>query len=162
MAWLVVSLRRLGQERIPAVGLVLLVLVTAFLLAVAPRLLGRVSDDALRAEVYGASAAVRNIQLIQERRLGTSTGDPMSAVDAAGTDLQGQIPSSVSRLFVDRVRVVETPRFRVTSPTKTPSLLSLRVQQGVSDHVRYVQGVAPTGALRTAAGNIEGLWPSPT
>lgn len=148
MAWLLISLRRLGQERVPALGLILLVLVTAFLFAVAPRLLGRVSDEALRAEVAGASAAVRDIQLIQERRLGTSTGDPMTAVDAVGADLEAQIPTSVRRLFVDRVYTVDTPRFRVTSPTESGALLSLRVQQDVADHIRYVGGRAPTGKLR--------------
>ncbi len=148
MAWLRMSLRRLGQERVPALGLILLVLVTAFLFAVAPRLLSRVADDALRAEVSGASATVRNVQLIQERRLGTSRGDPMAPVDSAGADLGAEIPASVSRLFADRLYTVDTPRFRVMSPTKTPSLLSLRVQQGVAGQIRYTAGRAPTGSLQ--------------
>ncbi len=152
MAWLRISLRRLGQERVPALGLILLVLVTAFLFAVAPRLLSRVADDALRAEVSGASAAVRDVQLIQERRLGTSRDDPMAPVISAGADLGSEIPPSVSRLFADRIYTVDTPRFRVMSSTRTPSLLSLRVQQGVADHIRYTEGRAPTGALQAVPG----------
>ncbi len=162
MAWLVISLRRLSQERTPALGLVLLVVVTAFAFAVGPRLLGRVSDESLRAEVAGASAAIRDIQLIQERRLGTSPDDPMGPVDAAGAELEAQVPGPVSRLFTDRVFTVDTSRSRVMSPTRTPSLLSLRVQQDVADHIRYVEGRAPSGALRPVPADPTSSTPGPT
>ena len=96
-----------------------------------------------------APAAVRDIQLVQERRIGPASGDPLGAVDAAGAELQAQVPPAVSGLFVDRVYTADTPRWRITSDTKTPSLLTLRVQQGVADQIRYVAGRAPTGELKT-------------
>ena len=149
MAWLAMSLRRLRDDRVAAIGLLGLVLVTAFVFAAGPRLLGQVADRALRDEVATAPAAVRDIQLVQERRIGPASGDPLGAVDAAGAELQAQVPPAVSGLFVDRVYTVDTPRWRVASDTKTPSLLTLRVQQGVADQIRYVVGRAPTGELKT-------------
>ncbi len=144
-AWLGLSLRRLRDDRAPALGLLVIVLVTAFAFAAAPRLLAKVADDALRAEVGATSPATRTVQLIQERRIGPGSTDPMSAVDSAGADLETQIPPAVRRLFDDRIFRVDTPRWRVLSETTTPSLLTLRVEQGVGDQLTYVQGRAPTG-----------------
>ncbi len=69
-------------------------------------------------------------------------------MDSAGADLQAQVPPAVRELFVDRVYSVDTPRWRVMAGTKTPSLLTLRVQQAVSDKVRWVAGRPPTGRLQ--------------
>jgi putative ABC transport system permease protein len=143
------SLRRLRDDRPAAIGLMGLVLMTAFVFAVGPRLLGQVADRALRDEVAAAPASVRDIQLVQERRIGPGAGDPLGAVDAAGAELEAQVPATVSGLFVDRVYTADTPRWDVTSDTKTPSLLTLRVEQDVADHIRYVAGRPPTGELQT-------------
>lgn len=148
MAWLAMSLRRLREDRLPALGLVVLVLATAFVFAAAPRLLGRVADDALRGEVAGSSSETRNIQLVQERRIPATGGDPLGAVDAAGADLQAQIPARVRSLVVDRVYTVETPRWQIRSETRVPSLVTLRIQQGVADRIRIVAGRGPTGAIQ--------------
>ena len=101
MAWLAMSLRRLRQDRAATIGLFTLVGITAFVFAIGPRLLSQVTDRALRDEVAAAPAAVRDIQLIQERRIGPAVGDPMGAVDAAGAELGGRIPPAISDLFVD-------------------------------------------------------------
>jgi putative ABC transport system permease protein len=143
------SLRRLRDDRAAAVGLIGLVLITAFVFAAGPRLLGQVADRALRDEVASAPASVRDIQLVQERRIGPGAGDPLGAVDAAGAELQAQVPPAVSGLFVDRVYTADTPRWRITTDTRTASLLTLRVEQDVSDHIRYVAGRAPTSELQT-------------
>ena len=153
MAWLTISLRRLRDDRLPALGLVVLVLATAFLFAGAPRLLARVSDDALRQEVAAAPSAVRNVQLLQDRRIASTGGDPLSAVDAAGAELQDQVPAGVRALFVDRVYTVDSPRWRVLSETRTPSLLTLRIQQGVADRIQIVEGRAPTGTVQVVGGS---------
>ncbi len=149
MAWLAMSLRRLRDDRAAALGLMGLVLITAFVFAAGPRLLGQVADRALRDEVAAAPASVRDIQLVQERRIGPGAGDPLGAVDAAGAELQAQVPPAVSGLFVDRVYTADTPRWRITTDTRTASLLTLRVEQGVGDHIRYVAGRPPTGTLQT-------------
>ena len=145
MAWLASSLRRLRDDRMAALGLIALVLVTAFVFSAAPRLLAREADDALRAEVEATSAATRNVQIIQERRIGPGSTDPMSAVDAAGADLERQVPPAVRGLFVERIFRADTPRWRVVTQTKTASLLTLRVEQGVGDRLTYVEGRAPKG-----------------
>lgn len=148
MAWLTTSLRRLRHDRASAVGLFALVLVTAFVFALGPRLLTRVADQALRDDVAAAPAAVRDIQLLQDRRIGPASGDPLGAVDAAGADLQDRIPPAIRDLFVDRIYRVDTPRWRVLADTKSGSFLTLRVEQGVGDRIRYVSGRAPTGGGR--------------
>ena len=55
----------------------------------------RVADQALRAEVTAAAPTSRNVQLVQERRIGPSVAGPLANVDAAGADLQARIPPSV-------------------------------------------------------------------
>ena len=54
---------RLRQDRLPVVLLVLVVALTAFLAASAPRLLLRTADAGLRHEVATASVVERNLQL---------------------------------------------------------------------------------------------------
>ena len=146
MAWLTMALRRLRDDRVAAAGLVVLVAVTGFVFAVAPRLFVREADRALRDEVAATPASVRNLQLIQERRIGQASGDPLRGVDQAGADLESQIPPAVRALIVDRTYTADTPRWRTTGST-TASLVTMRVQQGIDDRIVYRSGSAPTGRL---------------
>ena len=118
MAWLTTSLRRLRHDRASAVGLFALVLVTAFVFALGPRLLTQVADQALRDDVAAAPAAVRDIQLLQDRRIGPASGDPLGAVDAAGADLEARIPPAIRDLFVDRVYQGRHRHAGGSSPTR--------------------------------------------
>src|SRR6266545_3610475 len=105
MAWLLLSLRRLRGERVPALGLAALVLVTAFVFALAPRLLDRVADTSLRDEVRAAHPAVANIQLLRERRIepgDTSGADPLGPIAETGKDLEADLPGSIEALLIDR------------------------------------------------------------
>src|SRR5215212_11435847 len=77
-----VALRRLATDRAPAIGLGLLVLVTAFLVGVAPRLMDRVSDDALHGVVAEAPALGRNVALLEETGYQFTPGNPLAAVEA--------------------------------------------------------------------------------
>ena len=144
MAWLTMALRRLRDDRLAAAGLIALVAITGFVFAVAPRLFVREADRALRDEVAATPAAVRNLQLIQERRIGQASGDPLGAVDQSGADLELQIPPAVRGLIVGRTYTADTPRWRTTGPT-TPSLVTMRFQQGIADRIAYRSGAAPTG-----------------
>ncbi len=119
-----------------------------------------VADEALRAEVAAAAPASRNIQLIQERRIGPSADDPLGAVDTAGADLQARVPPAVRDLFRDRVFTVDTPRWRVTSAIPVESLATLRFQQDVEDHVRVIEGRLPTGVTTRVVD--PGPGPNPT
>ncbi len=149
MAWLVSSLRRLRDERIPALGLVALVLVTALVFALAPRLFERVADGALRSEVDGATSATRDLRLDRVGRIEAGAADPLSEVDAVGADLGSQLPAAVRSILADRVAVIDTPYWRIGAGVQTPSVVTLRIQEGVESRIRLVGGRLPTGATRT-------------
>jgi len=48
--------------------------------------------------------------------------------------------------------VVESGRFRLQAPTTDPAFLRLRIQEGVADHISYVDGVPPTAVTGTRNG----------
>ena len=155
MAWLIASLRRLRDERSTSVALVLLVFVTAFVFAAAPRLFDRIATDALRAQVREASSFDRDLQLLQARRIAADRDDPLGGVDAAGAELQGRLPPAIGALIDDRSAIVDSARMAVLATTPDPSFLRLRVQQGLGEHIVYDEGRAPTGALRRIANSLD-------
>ncbi|MFL5679606.1 MAG: hypothetical protein ACJ77B_03310, partial [Chloroflexota bacterium] len=144
MPWLRLSLRRLRDERVPTAALAALVLVTAFVFAVAPRLLTRVADDSVHLELSRASGFDRNVQLVQETRL-VDPQAPLDLVDKTGTEFASAIPSSVQALFNGSDYVIDSVRWRIRAPTSDPAFVRLRVQQHVAEHITYVEGRAPTG-----------------
>jgi putative ABC transport system permease protein len=144
------ALRRFREGRAAALGLVLLVLVTAACAAATPRLLDRFADDALRGEVARAFPYQRNIQLIQERLYEPASGpDQLARVVKAGQALEAQIPEGIRALVRDRSYVVEGLRWSVLNETTDPGFVRLRIQQGAADHIRYVAGRPPTATTRT-------------
>lgn len=152
MASLSLAIRRFRDGRVAVLGLALLVLVTAACAALAPRLLDRLADDALRGEVAHATPFQRNIQLVQERIYEPARrDDPLARVAEEGEALEKQIPGAVSALFRDRSYIVESVRWAVLEDTNDPGFLRLRVQQAADDHIRYVEGRPPTAATRTLA-----------
>src|SRR4051794_35833742 len=147
MAWLRLSLRRLRDERVPTAALAALVLVTAFVFAVAPRLLTRVADDSVRLELDRASGFDRNVQLYQETRL-VDPQAPLDLVDKTGKEFASAIPPSVQTLFTASDYVIDSVRWRIRAPTSDPAFVRLRVQEHVAEHITYVAGRAPTGATK--------------
>lgn len=141
--WLVHAFRRLGSDRLPAAGFAALVLVTAFVFGLAPRLLDRVADTALRSEVAGASAVTRNIQLLEERRIVADARGPIHGVDVVGERRAADMPGGVQSLIASRTAVIETPRWEVGSETPQPTTTVLRIQQGAEERLRFVAGRAP-------------------
>ena len=153
MAWIRVALRRLREDRLPTSGLVILVLVTALAAAMAPRVLARLGDDAVRTAVTSAPAVARNLQFQQQRLyLSGPAGDPLAEIRAAGTELEGTIPPSVRALIVRGDISVATGRFRVQKQTTDPAFVRLRIQEGIADHIRYVEGGSPTANVTTRDG----------
>ena len=118
MASIVMAIRRFRDGRAAAVGLAILVLVSAVCAAAAPRLLDRAANDALRGEVAAASGFDRNIQLIQVRRYG-DVSDPLGGVVDEGADLMRVMPASVQDLIASRAYVIEGLRWAVQNKTKT-------------------------------------------
>lgn len=149
MAALSLAIRRFRDGRVAVVGLVLLVLVTAFCAALAPRLFDRFADDALRGEVRDATPFQRNIQLVEERFIPPGPrDDPMAAVAAEGESLEKRMPSGVRALFRDTGYLAETVRWKLLEKTHDPAFVRVRVQQDVADHVEYVDGRPPSAATR--------------
>ena len=148
MASIVMAIRRFRDGRAAAVGLAILVLVSAVCAAAAPRLLDRAANDALRGEVAAASGFDRNIQLIQVRRYG-DVSDPLGGVVDEGADLMRVMPASVQDLIASRAYVIEGLRWAVQNKTKESTFVRMRIQEGIEDRITFVDGHAPTATTRT-------------
>ena len=149
MSSVLVALRRIRDDRAPAIGLALLVLATATVFGVAPRLIDRVGDDALHGVVTRATAFTRNIALIQQEPIPAETGDPLKAVDERGDELDREIPASVRSLIANRATVIDSARLHIEGKTPDPSFFRFRIQPGAAERIRYVAGVAPTAVSNT-------------
>jgi putative ABC transport system permease protein len=145
-----VALRRLREDRIQAFGLGLLVFVTATVFGLAPRLLDRVGDDALRGVVSQASALVRNIALVDDGYIPPGTGaDPLVHFGEEGDVHEALLPASIRDVIGSRSTVSDSARWRIQASTTDPAFARFRVQPGAESRIHYVQGRAPTGAART-------------
>ena len=149
MSSILVALRRLRDDRAPAIGLALLVLATATVFGVAPRLIDKVGGDALHGVVAAASAFNRNIALIQQQIIPADPDVPLKGIDQRGDELDGQIPGSVRAVIAQRTVVVDSARFTIQGKTPDPSFIRFRIQPGAAERVHYVAGVAPTAAPQT-------------
>jgi putative ABC transport system permease protein len=148
VAWILVALRRLRHDRSASAGVAVLVLATALVAALAPRIVAHLADEAVRGEVTAAHAAARNILVLQHRVLGDGPpGDPLAAVRDAGARLLDTFPAGVREDVSARDAYVETGRFRLQVPTTDPAFVRFRIQEGVDAHIQYVQGRAPTPAI---------------
>lgn len=148
IGWLVISLRRLRVDGIATLGLAILVFVTAFAAALAPRVHERVADGALRDEIAQAAAVSRNLRLLQIHRYDAFPGDPLRNVDDAGKALFEKLPESLQAALPGRISTVETTRWSIEIPTPEPSFLLFRVQPSAAEHIRYVAGRAPSADVR--------------
>lgn len=146
MAWIRVALLRLRDERLSAIGLAGLVLVTAFVAAATPRLLDHVADDTLRATVAEAPAVRRNIQLVQEDHLESQDpADPFSAVTTRQKRLFEQIPPSIAALVSEQGWTANSGRWLLPQVPGDPATMRIQIEPGAMDRLRLVEGRWPTG-----------------
>jgi hypothetical protein len=151
MSSILVALRRLRGERVPAIGLGLLILVTATLFGVAPRLIDQVASSALQGTITETTAFRRNIALIEEGFVPAGSVDPLDAVEEAGDRLTARIPPSLRELVDARHVVIDSVRFRVRAPTNDPTFIRFRIQPGALERLDLVAGRMPTtDAVRVA------------
>lgn len=148
MASILVTLRRLRDDRVPAIGLGILVMVTATLFGLAPRLVDTVADDALRGVMAETNALGRNIALIEEQGLPADPTDPLKKVEEEGDRLDRRMPAAVQVLVRERRVVVDSVRFRVQAKMTDPTTVRFRIQPGAAERIRFVEGVAPVTELR--------------
>ncbi|TMD32165.1 MAG: hypothetical protein E6I94_02030 [Chloroflexi bacterium] len=148
MGWPTLTIRRLADGLVPAVGLAALVLVAGLAFGLAPRLLRSGADQALRREVARASGFDRNVQLLEDGRIAVGNPDPLALVAQTGTDLEHGLPEAVQSIVASTSFVVDSPRWALEWPTTDPSFVRFRFQDDVASHVRMVAGRAPTGDVR--------------
>ncbi len=145
MGWTFVALRRIRSDLAPTLGLALLVLVTALVAALAPRVLASLADDAVSSEVAAAPAAARNIVLISNMLAEDGPpDDPLAGAHAEGERRLATFPARVRTLVTTRDVLVESGRFRLQTQTTDPAFIRFRIHEGIDAHVRYVDGHAPT------------------
>ena len=150
MSSFLVALKRLREDRVPALGLGLLVFVTATVFGLAPRVLQQVGDDALQGVVANAGAISRNVALVDDGFIpaGPPT-DPLVHFGEEGDAREALMPASVRVLIDDRSIVIESARWRIQAPTPDPAFTRFRIQPGAETRIHYVQGRAPTVTTRT-------------
>ena len=142
-------LRRLRLERASPLAMLALVGVTCFLFAALPRLLNDFADDGLRFEVAHAAPLARNVRALEWGRIDGGE-DPLPAVAARAARLQQTLPKTLRDLIGDRTFLVRSTRYALqTGPSSLPAVgglsryLTMRLQSGVSPHVRLVAGRLP-------------------
>jgi putative ABC transport system permease protein len=138
-------LRRLRGDVGVALMVFVLVALTAFLFAAAPRLFNVVADDGLRHELEAARAVQRNLQF-SVLGPGRRSADPVASLDAAGRDFLEEMPESVSSVVNERSVVVDSVRFavvRAPNLTYRTTFVSLRYQDGLDEAIELVEGRWP-------------------
>ncbi|HEY7826904.1 MAG TPA: hypothetical protein VIB99_01645 [Candidatus Limnocylindrales bacterium] len=154
-SWLGVWSRGLQAEPLRSVGVAILILVTVLIASSVPRVLSRASDSALHQELTAAPATVRNLELVQYGRIDPSSGsDPLASIAAAGSKLETRYPDPIAAVISTSRLVVDTPLWHPNAGTPLDSVLNLRIQQGVDQHISLSAGRMPTGAMK--------LIPDPT
>jgi putative ABC transport system permease protein len=138
------------------------VLVAAFLLAAAPRLLEHIASEDLLATVSEPIPAQRNIAVERSARIGAGTdADPMAPVRGTGDAFaESDIPPSVAAVTSGHYFVVDSPRFQVTPfpgeepPHPFPMFLDFRYQDGVEGRLTLLEGSmpAPQAPVRALVG----------
>jgi putative ABC transport system permease protein len=153
---LALLLRRLRVERGMALLVFVLVAATTFMLAAAPRLLNRMSDEGLRHELGAALASQRNVQ-VSTVDLPAGRLANLEAVEQQGTIHEETFPDSLRTLISAGSFAVETVRFQVSNSLRYPSFLSLRHQSGIQDQVDLVEGRLPTSLGGTLPAAVLGF-----
>ena len=154
IAWIGSSLHRLRDERLSAIGLALLVFVTALAAAAAPRLEARVADDTLLATIERAQPASRNIQWLREDIFISGPDDPFGAVTAISDQVHALLPDSVAALVTERSWTIESGRFRLPEVIGDPATMRLRFQPDATPRLTLRSGRWPTGATTTGPDRI--------
>ena len=108
MSSVFVALRRLRDDRAAAIGVALVVLVTATIFAAAPRVLERIGDAALQDTVRSAASFDRTIAVIEEQPIPPGDADhPLAQVDTEGDVLGRRFPASIQAIATERTTVVD-------------------------------------------------------
>ncbi|HEX5148322.1 MAG TPA: FtsX-like permease family protein [Candidatus Limnocylindrales bacterium] len=136
-------LRQIRNERGGIVLTVVLVAVTSFACAAAPRLFNRVSAEALRYALESAPLAQRTITLTLTSSIAPGTGDGVSSVRDRGATLEADFPTSVAALISERSLRFTAARFTVVDPPRYDTRITLSYVDGLADAMTLVAGRWP-------------------
>ena len=136
----VLILRRFRTE----IGILLLLFVligmTSFLFAAAPRLFNRVSDDAMRYAAANALPVDRDVWLYAEGAIGPGSDGGVAAVEEYGQQREQDFPPSIESLISNRFQGITSVRFAVP---QSIVVMSLRYQDGLTDDATLTEGRWP-------------------
>ena len=135
-------LRRLRTERGVLVLLVLLVAITSFIVAAAPRLYNSVADAGLRSLLADTSPTRRNIALVRDMQASPGSLTPAALRDTGAKLAAGFDPAITAAVRSQEV-VVDSPRFHVNPGPKYSTYVTLRSQSGLDGAVELTDGRWP-------------------
>lgn len=140
---------RLRTAHLPAVLLVVLVLVTAFMAAAAPRLFSIAADAGLRFQVADATSVQRNFQLGRVTSIPAAPGEGMAPVEAIEGDIESGLPAVVRGVLHDESLFAESVVYSVLDrPPARPGFVTLHFQDRLEGRVELVEGRMPSGETR--------------
>jgi putative ABC transport system permease protein len=148
---------RLRAERTSLLALMALVAVTAFLFAAAPLFFDRAADAGLQGALARASAVDRSIEFRQLTWIEPTADGPMDAVEAAGHELEADLSLLLREAIRDRQQVIDSGDYVVEDAHRPVSRLRIRVQTGIDEQIRLVEGRAATDQRRIIEVSTEGL-----
>jgi putative ABC transport system permease protein len=121
-----------------------LVALTSFAVAAAPRLFDRVADDGLRFAVTQGTAVQRNLEFSSVDPVPAGpAGDPLQHVAALGEVRRDGLAPSIRELIGDVHFIADSPRFQLAHAPVLPTSLTFRVADGLDDQVDLVDGRWP-------------------
>ncbi len=137
-------LRRLRAERATMALVFVLVALTSFAVAAAPRLFDRVADDGLRFEVTQGTAIQRNLEFTSVDPVPAGgADDPLAHVAALGEVRRDGLAPSIRSLIGDVHYVVDSPRFQLAGAPVLPTFVTFREADGLDGQVDLVDGRWP-------------------
>jgi putative ABC transport system permease protein len=140
-------LRRARAERATLALVFVLVALTSFAVAAAPRLFDRVADDGLRFEVTQGTAIQRNLEFSSVDPLPAgSEDDPLEHLAALGEIRRDGLAPSIRSVIGDVHFVADTPRFQLAEAPVLPTFVTFREADGLDDQIDLVDGRWPARA----------------
>lgn len=149
-------LRRLRADRVLALAVAGIVLVTTFVFAAVPRAFNTMADDGLSWAIEHARPFARNIQMSRAGFIPAGSGDDLfGPVVAEGARFEEELPASVQEIIGGHGFVIDTPRYEVIDlPGEAgfpfPRFVTMRYQQALEEHVEVVAGTFPAARQETA------------
>jgi len=156
VSWLAFVFRHARVHLGTLATLGVLVLVTSFLAAAAPRAVAAGYDDALTELLTEAPDLRRDVNVFGALP-NTNAGDAglgsAAQIEAMGDDLRSQLPSTLRRMVAATTSTGRSQTFsildRLVGEPRGSQLINIRYDSDVADRIRYIQGQPPGSGSTT-------------